>query len=150
MNLLRRCIVATALAMPGLALADAPPAAAQIDHEQLQGRIQQGDAKLVVLDVRTPEEFAAGHVPGARNIPHDALAARIAELDSARDADIVVYCRSGRRSQIAIETLSAKGFTRLAHLSGDFLAWQATNRPIEKAEIAAPPTAPAPPSPPTP
>lgn len=153
MNLLRRCIAAAALALaiPGFVLADAPPAAAQIDHEQLQGRIQQGDAKLVVLDVRTPEEFAAGHVPGARNIPHDALAARVAELESVRDSDIVVYCRSGRRSQIAIETLTAKGFTRLGHLNGDFLAWQAANRPIEKAQAATPPAAPAPPpSPPTP
>lgn len=156
-RLQRRWIVAVALvlATSGAASAQTPPAA-QLDHEQLQSRLQQAD-KPVVLDVRTPEEFAAGHVPGARNIPHDSLAARIAELDDARGAEVVVYCRSGRRSQLALETLTGRGFTRLAHLSGDFLAWQAANQPIEtaavRAIIATPPAqpaAPAPVSPPAP
>jgi|JI7StandDraft_1071085.scaffolds.fasta_scaffold464037_2 rhodanese-related sulfurtransferase len=143
MTLQRRWIfaVALALATTGVALAQTSPAA-QLDHDQLQSRLQQG-GKLLVLDVRTAEEFAAGHVPGARNIPHDALAARIAEIEDARGSEVVVYCRSGRRSQLAIETLTARGFTRISHLSGDFLAWQAANRPIETT-AAAPATPPAP------
>jgi rhodanese-related sulfurtransferase len=146
-KLQRRWIVAVALALAtsGAACAQTSPAA-QVDHDQLQSRLQQGE-KLVVLDVRTAEEFAAGHVPGARNIPHDVIAARIAELDDARGSEIVVYCRSGRRSQLAIETLTERGFTRVAHLSGDFLGWQAANRPVETAlAIPAAPVEPAAPA----
>ena len=60
----------------------------------------KADAKaLFVLDVRTPEEYAAGHVPGAVNIPHDQLASRLAEVP--KDTEVVLYCRSGRRAEIA-------------------------------------------------
>lgn len=63
----------------------------------------------VLLDVRTPGEFADGHVAGALNIPVDELARRAAELPA--DKPVVVYCRSGRRSAIAAELLSAQGRT---------------------------------------
>jgi phage shock protein E len=86
----------------------------------------------VILVVRTPEEFAAGHVPGARNIPHDQLPNRLAELAGAKNKEIVVYCRSGRRSEMAIDTLSSQGFERLLHLDGDMIKWQQEHRPVEK------------------
>lgn len=112
-----------------------PPAAATpaplITQADLLARIEKQDDSLVVLDVRTPEEFAAGHVPGARNISHDELAARLDELTGARDKDVVLYCRSGRRSTLAEETLREAGFTRLRHLEGDFQAWQAEQQPVE-------------------
>ncbi len=82
------------------------------------------DAPLL-LDVRTSEEFAAGHLPGARNIPVQELAARIAELEPARGGDIVVYCRTGRRAAGALQTLQARGFERLLHLEGDIQGWNA-------------------------
>ncbi len=116
-----------------LALVTAPPAlagdAATIAAEALVERLAWGDRSLVVLDVRTPEEFAAGHVAGARNIPHTEIAARVAELGDARERDIVVYCRSGRRSELALEELRKAGFTRLFHLEGDWLRWSAEQRP---------------------
>jgi rhodanese-related sulfurtransferase len=65
-----------------------------------------------VVDVRTPAEFAAGHVPGAINIPFDEMAARAGELGGP-STPVLVYCRSGRRSGIAAQTLKEKGFTRL-------------------------------------
>jgi rhodanese-related sulfurtransferase len=111
---------------------------ASIDHAALQARIERQDQDLLVLDVRTAEEFAAGHVPRARNISHDLLPSRVAELDDARQREVVVYCRSGRRSALALETLRAAGFTRLAHLEGDFLGWQAAQRPIETTAAPAP------------
>lgn len=61
-----------------------------------------------LLDVRTPGEYAGGHLDGAVNIPVDALASRIGELPA--DKPVVVYCRSGRRSAIAAELLTDKGF----------------------------------------
>jgi phage shock protein E len=77
----------------------------------------------LVLDVRRDDEFAEGHVPGAVHIPHDRLAARLAELAGAQDREVVVYCRSGRRAALALETLKNAGFRRLAHLQGDYPGW---------------------------
>lgn len=118
-------------ASPTAAAAVTSPAAS-IDQQSLLTRLERGDPSLVLLDVRTAEEFAAGHVPGARNISHDVLAGRIDELADARDRDLVVYCRSGRRSGIALDLLRSAGFTRLVHLEGDWLGWEAAGRPIAK------------------
>ena len=80
-------------------------------------------ARPLVLDVRGDDEFAEGHVPGAVHIPHDRLAARLPELAGAKDREVVVYCRSGRRAALALETLKNAGFRRLAHLQGDYPGW---------------------------
>jgi len=107
---------------------DAP----HITQSDLLARLDKKDPDLVVLDVRTPAEFAAGHVPGARNLSHDQLAANLGELASLRDKELVLYCRSGRRTLLAEETLRQAGFKRLLHLEGDYLAWETAQRPIEK------------------
>ncbi|MBI5070436.1 MAG: rhodanese-like domain-containing protein [Deltaproteobacteria bacterium] len=65
-----------------------------------------------VVDVRTPAEFAAGHVPGALNIPFEEMERRHAELGPP-STPVLLYCRSGRRSGIAAEVLRGKGFDRL-------------------------------------
>jgi rhodanese-related sulfurtransferase len=119
--------------VPAWAAEPAPPAsAALISQADLLTRIDKKDPDVVVLDVRTPAEFAAGHVPGARNVSHDQLAAKLPELDELKDKQVVLYCRSGRRSQLAAETLSKAGFTKLRHLEGDYLAWEEAQRPIER------------------
>jgi len=105
---------------------------AQIKPEALLERAAKHDATLVILDVRTPQEFAEGHVPGARNIPHDQLASRIAEVMGEKDKDIVLYCGRGKRAALAADTLKANGFEKLLHLEGDMQKWTEDNRPIEK------------------
>ncbi|HEY8538212.1 MAG TPA: rhodanese-like domain-containing protein [Steroidobacteraceae bacterium] len=105
---------------------------ATIAPDTLAERIEKKDAELIVIDVRTPQEFASGHVPGALNIPHDQLPNRIAELVGAKDKDIVVYCRSGRRAALAQQALAEQGFKRVLHLEGDIVKWQDENRPVEK------------------
>lgn len=115
-----------------------PPTAAKgavvkpITADELLARQHAKDASLAVLDVRTPEEFAEGHVPGAVNVPHDQVESRLAELQSLRDKDVVLYCRSGRRAGMAAETLQKAGFTRLQHLEGDMQGWTAAGRPTAK------------------
>ena len=126
------CVGVSATSMaadPPLANADAAPL---ITQTELLARIEKKDPDLVVLDVRTPAEFAAGHVPGARNVSHDLLSSKIAELGDLRDKQVVLYCRSGRRTLLAEETLRKAGFTKLLHLQGDYLAWEAEQRPVEK------------------
>ena len=75
-------------------------------------------ANALLIDVRTPAEFDQGHLEGAVNIPYDQLEARIAELGDDRDREIVLYCRSGRRSGIAGKTLKKLGFTRVLDAGG--------------------------------
>jgi phage shock protein E len=80
------------------------------------------EAGVLVLDVRTPREFEAAHVPGARNIPVDELAARASEIGPP-STPVVVYCRSGHRSGIAREALQRLGFTTVYDLR-TFSAWE--------------------------
>ena len=118
--------------------ADATPApapvntAAPISQADLLARLKAKDPDLVVLDVRTAAEFAAGHVPGALNVSHDQLPVRLSELSSLKDKQVVLYCRSGRRTAIAEQALRGAGFSKLLHLEGDYLAWEAEKQPVEK------------------
>ena len=84
-----------------------------------------------IIDVRSPEEFAAGHVKGAINIPFDQIEQNQNLLNTLKPSNLVVYCRSGRRAGIFEKTLTEKGFN-LLHLSGDMNAWQAAKLPTVK------------------
>jgi rhodanese-related sulfurtransferase len=105
---------------------------AAIEPKALTERIAWADPTLVVLDVRTPAEFAEGHVPGAINIPNAELAARVAELQGSREKDIVVYCRTGMRAREALGVLDKAGFKRLYHLEGDYTRWTEEKRAVVK------------------
>lgn len=130
------------LAVPMLSVAAEPaaPAAAAapvsettlISQPELKARMARKDPAVAVIDVRTAEEFAAGHIPGARNVPLDQLPEELGKLSALREKDVVLYCRSGRRSLLAAQTLKNAGFSQLLHLEGDFLAWEAAHQPIEK------------------
>jgi len=89
--------------------------------------IQGGDARKLVaagarlLDVRSPEEYAGGHLPGAVNIPVQELDRRMAEV-GPRDGEVILYCRSGSRSARATEMLRRHGFSKVHNL-GPMTAW---------------------------
>lgn len=121
------------------AAAAEPPPTPLVGAEVLLARAAAHDPALVVLDVRTPAEYAAGHVPGAINVPHDEVEGRLDELAGLRDKDVVVYCKGGRRAALALEVLGRHGYTRLWHLDGDMQGWEAAGRPVEKAPDAAAP-----------
>jgi len=114
----------------------AEPTLVPISQEALLERQQKGDETTYVLDVRSPEEYASGHVPGAVNIPYDQIASRIAEVP--KDKDVVLYCKSGRRAGIAAEVLAGQGYERLQHLEGDIVAWVDKGRPVETSTNPAP------------
>lgn len=128
-----RFALIAALAVAAAAYADGDPA--PITPDAFLALPKSGEDAPFVLDVRTPEEYVAGHVPGAVNIPHDQLATRLAEVP--KDKDVVLYCRSGRRAVMAGEVLASNHYTRLQHLEGDILAWQAQQRPVEVPRDAA-------------
>jgi len=109
----------------------ATPTGGDISAEETLARIERSAAPLV-LDVRTPEEFAAGHVPGALNLPHDQLPARLTELASHKSSGVIVYCERGSRATRAIEALEAAGFEDVQHLAGDMSGWRAQGLPVEQ------------------
>lgn len=102
-----------------------------ISQVELMQRIKANHAGLL-LDVRSPKEYAAGHIPGAINIPHDQLGSRLAEIGSYKDKDVVLYCGSGRCVGLAANTLRAAGFSKLLHLDGDMNGWRSNGLPIKK------------------
>ena len=78
-----------------------------------------GVQSKVVIDVRTPEEFATGHVEGAINIPYDAIKPNLSALAKiGKDENILLYCHSGRRSAIAMQSLSQLGYRNLRNNGG--------------------------------
>lgn len=86
------------------------------------GRTRQSVAALIsegahVIDVRTPEEYSAGHYEGARNIPLSELSRRVNEI-GARDDAVVLYCRTGSRSAMAANELRSAGFTSVVNAGG--------------------------------
>jgi rhodanese-related sulfurtransferase len=83
----------------------------------------------LVLDVRSAEEFASGHVPGAVHVPHDQLAARVSELGAPRE--VVVYCERGSRASKAAAVLRDAGFA-VQHLAGDMRGWREAGLPIAR------------------
>ena len=78
--------------------------------------------ELTLLDVRQPNEYEAGHIPGARLIPLPDIVSRLGEIDSNKAA--VVYCAVGGRSRIAAQMMAAQGFSEVYNLSGGFKAWK--------------------------
>ena len=84
-----------------------------------------------LIDVRSPEEYIAGHIKGAINIPFDEIAQHKKTFNTLKNKTLVVYCRSGRRAGIFEQTLINEGFN-LLHLAGDMNAWQANELPTVK------------------
>lgn len=102
----------------------------EVDSTAALQLINHKDA--VVLDVREPDEYQAGHVLNARLIPLGKLKERIAELEKHKDQPIVVVCRSGNRSGTACVMLGKQGFTQAYNLAGGMMAWQKASLPVEK------------------
>ena len=92
-----------------------------ITADQVKARLDKGDI-LTVIDVRTKEEYASGHVPGSILIPFDEIKAKAGQLPQDKNTEIVVYCRSGRRSAIAADTLIALGYNRIYDM-GAISSW---------------------------
>jgi phage shock protein E len=91
------------------AAAATAPAATVVDAQEARRLVASG---VKVVDVRTPDEFAKGHVPGAVNIPYDEISSRAGEIGPA-STPVLLYCHSGRRSGIAAQALRENGYSNL-------------------------------------
>lgn len=120
----------TAAAAAGDEATHATPAGSplvDLTPEQLADRIKAGNIRLI--DVRTAEEVAQGTIPGAEHIPLDQFDPAKLGADDGRE--VVLYCRSGRRSAIAGEKLAAATGEPVEHLAGGILAWEAAGLSLE-------------------
>jgi len=89
-----------------------------------------GNGSHFLLDVRSPEEFQSGHVPGAKNIPLNVLTSQVGGLPA--DKPIVVVCRSGNRSRMGAIMLQQAGIESVYNLSGGTQAWQRADLPLNR------------------
>lgn len=88
------------------------------------------NAGVFLIDVREPDEYAAGHIPGITLIPMGEVASRLAELP--RDKEIIVTCRTGNRSGQVADLLRQQGFTNVHNMSGGIVAWEEAGYPVEQ------------------
>lgn len=104
--------------------------AADVTPAQVAAQLREPQTAPFLLDVRTPQEFAEGRVPGAKNVPVRELAARLAEVPQNRP--VVVYCHSGGRAKLASNLLRERGYRNVREMTGSMLAWEAQQLPVER------------------
>lgn len=88
--------------------------------------------KAVVIDVCEPNEFAAGHLGGAKNLPLAELEAKLAGTVKNKSLPLILVCQSGMRSGRAVAIAKKLGYERAQSLGGGLAAWKAANLPVEK------------------
>jgi rhodanese-related sulfurtransferase len=127
-----RALVILIAVWAGLACAapDSGDSTADVAQGEVLELVATPDGPLL-LDVRTPGEYASGHVPGAVNIPHADVVARLSELEPYRERGVVLYCQSGRRAGMTTQALQEAGFANVRHLAGDMQGWKASGLPTE-------------------
>lgn len=126
----RVTIVVALVAIMSACAREQVPAGSTIEPSELAARISSGSAPTI-LDVRTPEEFAAGHIKGAINVPVTELPDKLASLKLAPTQEIVVHCERGGRAKTAEGILRESGYTQVRDLSGHMEAWRAGGNPVE-------------------
>ena len=107
--------------------------ASAISPAQAVAMMNQG---ALVLDVRSREEFDAGHIGEARNMASAELESSADSLKKWRDKTVILYCQSGARSLAAMGALTRQGFTKVFNLAGGLDAWRKDNLPVVKSTAA--------------
>jgi len=106
------------------------------DFETMPGQTlsakQNAGEKVFVLDVREPDEFKAGHIEGAVNVPIRTLAQNLSKLPADKGTPVAVICKSGIRAAYGVMTLKLVGYKSVKDVSGGMLAWEKEGLPVTK------------------
>lgn len=105
---------------------------ADVGNISQQELLEVNTNNVIIVDVRTPEEFQQGHVPNAINVPLSDIIDNPAILRSSKEKPIVLYCRSGYRAGKAAEALHKEGHQNMRHLEGDMQGWLKAGLSVEK------------------
>ena len=125
-----RILVALSLSILTVALTvRAEDLAPSISPQDLSQKLKDGTAPLIV-DVRSPQEFATGHIPGALNIPHDQIGQHLDLMRS--DRGVALYCMLGPRARLGEQKLLEADVERVLHIEGGFSAWKAAGLPTSE------------------
>ncbi len=132
---LAQCLFGTAFVATCAAAEPKAPAAAAAEVRHVDAAAADKlirEQKVVILDLRTPEEFKAGHLAGATNLNFSAadFSQQLSRLD--KDRTYLIHCASGGRSSAALPTFKKLKFKSIVHLDGGLLAWQKAGKPVEK------------------
>lgn len=85
--------------------------------------LMKSNKELVIIDVRTKQEYKGGHIPGAKSIPLNEISSRISEIEKFKDKPILVHCASGGRSPAAVKTLLKHGINNVYHMKHGLMTW---------------------------
>lgn len=111
-------------------VAEAKAVVPAVEPVHLRERLDSGEP-VVVIDVREPNEWAGGMIPGAHPVPRGVLEGTI-DGRLPLDATLVLYCAAGNRSALAARSLADMGFSRVENLEGGFDAWAGAGLPVER------------------
>ncbi|WP_046470490.1 rhodanese-like domain-containing protein [Allosalinactinospora lopnorensis] len=110
-----------------------------MDHAEAVGMdaarvraLQEADPRVRLIDVRTPREFAAAHIPGSSNVPIELLREHRRELSAEHADPVVLVCRSGTRAEQARQLLAASGLGRIHVLQGGISDWESAGAPLKR------------------
>lgn len=108
----------------------------RIEEVALDGAEQAVRNADLVLDVREPDEYAAGHLPGAVSVPRGLLEFKLSATPAMtpRDLKVVVYCKSGGRAALAAASMKDMGYLQVVSLAGGFDGWQSAGFPVVRPE----------------
>lgn len=101
-------------------------------HITLQEAKSRYDAGVTLLDVREPDEWAAGHVKNALHIPRGQVAARVQGVLEDKTSPVVTYCAAGARAQVVAEAMRDMGYENVMPMEGGYSDWQAAGYPVDK------------------
>tara|TARA_B100000029_G_scaffold494454_1_gene558217 strand:+ start:505 stop:894 length:390 start_codon:yes stop_codon:yes gene_type:complete len=101
---------------------------------QLKAKLDQSSEEIILLDVRSKEEFSSGSIKDSINISHEDLLSNIALVSQYKSKKLVIYCRSGRRAEMVINKLESNGFLDIIDIEGDIMAWSEASYPLETKE----------------
>jgi len=121
-------ILSALLLLVGCSSSNATPLA-EISPQQAAQIVEAENA--VIIDVRTQSEWDAGHIPGAIHIPLSEVKGRLGEFKEFEGKELVMQCRSGKRSAAAGKILLAAGYEDVSNLSGGINAWSKAKLPVE-------------------
>lgn len=108
---------------------DAKTRVREVSVEETMRRVEGGRATLI--DVREDNEWAAGHIRGARHMGRGVIERDIEERIPDKDAELILYCGGGFRSALSADNLQRMGYTNVASMAGGWRAWQAAGGPTE-------------------
>lgn len=123
-------LVALVVISGGMLLGSFRRAADELTPADATLLINREDA--LVIDVRTPAEFADGHLPNARNVPVDKIGERIAEFEAFKSRPLILNCQTGTRSGSACAQFRKAGFEKVFNLAGGVGAWRQAGLPVKR------------------